>query len=99
MPVLGHDNATLAAVNVAMHAERGAARERIAEILPELRSAADALQRDLVAVGAFHRLNHDVMCYSVPPRGRPPRKESTNCWLVARVAGLPAIRSRPPART
>ncbi|HEX9334986.1 MAG TPA: IclR family transcriptional regulator C-terminal domain-containing protein, partial [Pseudonocardiaceae bacterium] len=56
VPVLGHDDTTLAAVNVAMHAERGAARERVAEILPDLRSAADAIHRDLVAVGTFHRL-------------------------------------------
>lgn len=54
VPVPGHDGTTLAAVNVAMHAGRGAAQ--VTEILPPLRAAADAIHRDLVAIGTFHRL-------------------------------------------
>lgn len=56
VPVLGHDNTTLAAINIAMHADRDATPDHGTAVLPDLRAAAEAIHRDLVAVGAFHQL-------------------------------------------
>jgi IclR family pca regulon transcriptional regulator len=55
VPVTGPDGVPLAAVSVAMHASR-AVSDCVKDILPALRSAADDIHRDLVAVGPFHRL-------------------------------------------
>lgn len=55
VPVAGPDGVAVAAVDVAMHAGRDGAADSVEQILPRLRSAAAAIHRDLVAVGAFHR--------------------------------------------
>lgn len=55
VPVLGHDNTTLAAVNVAMHIDRNSIRDCVTDVLPHLRAAAAAIHRDLGMIGAFHR--------------------------------------------
>lgn len=52
VPVHGRDSQVMAALGVATHGQRGSVRECV----PALRVAADALHRDLVALGAFHRL-------------------------------------------
>jgi IclR family pca regulon transcriptional regulator len=56
VPIRGHDGRILAALNVAMHSDRRTAADCITSVLPPLRSAADAIQRDLVAVGPFTQL-------------------------------------------
>jgi IclR family pca regulon transcriptional regulator len=56
VPIRGHDGRILAALNVAMHSDRRTAADCVTDVLPPMRSAADAIQRDLVAVGPFTRL-------------------------------------------
>jgi len=57
VPVPGHDGKTIAAINVAMHADRDTAQDITAAVLPYLRSAAQAIHQDLAIVGPFHRLS------------------------------------------
>ncbi|HET6502917.1 MAG TPA: IclR family transcriptional regulator C-terminal domain-containing protein [Amycolatopsis sp.] len=56
VPIRGHDGRILAALNVAMHSDRRSAAACVTDVLPPMRSAADAIERDLVAVGPFTRL-------------------------------------------
>lgn len=56
VPVRGHDGTTIAAINVAMHADRNTARDVTTAALPYMRSAAEAIHQDLAIVGPFHRL-------------------------------------------
>jgi IclR family transcriptional regulator, pca regulon regulatory protein len=56
VPVHDRTGRTVAAVNVSMHASRRTTAETVAELLPELREAAAAIESDLHAAGRFARI-------------------------------------------
>lgn len=53
VPLHDRSGRAVAAVEVALHTGRRSARECVAEVLPELRAAADAITADLHVVGRF----------------------------------------------
>lgn len=57
LPVNQCTKALRAAGNVAAHADRDAAQDITAPVLPFIRSAAQAIHQDLAIVGPFHRLS------------------------------------------
>ncbi|MEU0273078.1 IclR family transcriptional regulator C-terminal domain-containing protein [Streptomyces sp. NPDC006307] len=56
VPVRDRAGTVVAAANVAMHSVRRSAEECVAEVLPELRAAADRIEADLAVVGRFARV-------------------------------------------
>ncbi|MEU7283520.1 IclR family transcriptional regulator C-terminal domain-containing protein [Streptomyces sp. NPDC045431] len=56
VPVRDRAGTVVAAANVAMHSVRRSAEECVAQVLPELRAAADRIEADLAVVGRFTRV-------------------------------------------
>ena len=56
LPVRGHDGATLAAINVAMHTDHASGQDDVTGLLAPMRTTAQAIEQDLATVGPFHRL-------------------------------------------
>lgn len=56
VPVRGADGRTVAAVNVAMHRGRRSVRDCLTDVLPELRSAAGIIEREIQTVARFFKL-------------------------------------------